>query len=279
MKHPKKSTKQKNLTSNTFVRAGVLMYSYYRSPKNERLSRGLESKSKRKIDFKFWFIIILCALAFFVPFKKIIRIHDNNSTQIKKSSFNKSKYSIDNPSSIWIVVNKKRPLSPINYAPGDLISVGNGQLIRSEAAKAFGLMVRDANLLGYNLVAESGYRSYETQMIAYESEVKNFGEVIADNESARPGHSEHQTGFAVDIGSNDCFEDCFGKTPVANWLLTNAYRYGFMLRYPSNKLDVTGYRNEPWHFRFVGVELSTQMHKESIETLEEFFGLPAAANY
>ena len=202
------------------------------------------------------------------------------STQQKsQAGFNKSKYSTDSPSSIWVVVNKQRPLNPITYAPSDLTSVGNGQYMRLEAAQALVHLFADAKAAGYAIVPESGYRSYATQTSVYNSEVNSFGQAKADTESARPGHSEHQTGWAVDLGSAGCYEDCFGKTQASVWLVANAYKYGFILRYPANKSDITGYRNEPWHFRYIGPELSTEMHSINVTTLEEFFGLPAAPNY
>ncbi len=209
----------------------------------------------------------------------------NSSSTSQKSqqaapSFDKHKYSIDDPASIWVVVNKPRPLNPITYAPTDLVAVGNGQFMRAEAAQALTHLFSDAKTKGYNLVAESGYRSYATQTTVYNSEVKGFGQAKADTESARPGHSEHQTGWGVDIGSPGCFENCFGKTKASKWLLDNAYKYGFLLRYPESKTDVTGYRNEPWHFRYIGMDLSEEMHRTNTLTLEEFFNVvPASQPY
>ncbi len=188
-------------------------------------------------------------------------------------SFNKQLYSTDQAGSLWWVVNKKRPLSPLQYVPPDLTNVSNNQMMRAEAAIAFTTLLNDAKKTGYNLVAESGYRSYATQVNVYNNEVKTYGQTKADTESAKPGYSEHQTGWAVDIGTPGCFEDCFGKTPAAQWLLANAYKYGFILRYPADKATITGYRNEPWHFRFVGKELSAELHKTG-QVMEEFFGLP-----
>ncbi|HET7320617.1 MAG TPA: M15 family metallopeptidase [Candidatus Saccharimonadales bacterium] len=196
------------------------------------------------------------------------------------ATFNKKKYSLSDPSSPWVVVNKKRPLSPLQYAPTDLVQAGNPQLLRSQAADALAAMLDDAQKAGYTLTPESGYRSFETQQIAYNSEVNGFGQQYADKESARPGYSEHQTGWAVDLGSDNCnVQDCFGSTPGGKWAVANAYKYGFILRYPADKTTITGYRNEAWHFRYVGKELSTEMHNKHIATLEEFFGLPAAPNY
>ena len=198
---------------------------------------------------------------------------------VQPPAFDKTKYSLADPASLWVVVNKQRPLNPNDYAPSDLTPVGNGQTMRVEAASALTKMFSDAKAAGYSLVAQSAYRSYATQVNTYNSEVKAYGQAQADTESARPGYSEHQTGWAVDIGAPGCYLDCFGTKPDSKWVLDNAYKYGFILRYPSDKSDITGYRNEPWHFRYVGLDLATEMHNQKIETLEEFFGLPPAPNY
>ena len=203
----------------------------------------------------------------------------SQNNQAVANQFDKNQYSTTDPSSIWVVVNKQHPLSPINYAPADLTPIGNGQYMRAEAASALVQMVADAKAARYNLTFESGYRSYATQTGVYNNEVRAFGQAKADTESARPGYSEHQTGWAVDLGNGNCIEDCFGKTEAAAWVLTNAYKYGFLHRYPSDKSGITGYRNEPWHFRYIGKTLSQEMRAENVTTLEEFFGLPAAPDY
>ncbi len=196
------------------------------------------------------------------------------------ASFNKNKYSYNDVTSIWVVVNKQRPLSPQTYAPADLVSVGGGQQIRAEAAAALQQLVAGAKQQNLAIAALSGYRSYNTQVSVYNAEVKNYGQAVADSESARPGTSEHQTGLAIDVGGGGCgIEDCFGNTAEGKWLAAHAYEYGFIIRYTSDKQAITGYRAEPWHIRYIGVELSGEMHKQGITTLEEFFGLPAAPNY
>ena len=104
----------------------------------------------------------------------------------------------------------------------------------------------------------------------------------ADQQSARPGYSEHQTGFAADVGpvSQNCaLQQCFGDTPEGKWLAANAYKYGFIIRYAADDQDITGYEAEPWHIRYVGTELSTQMHTTGIKTLEQFFNVPGGAVY
>jgi D-alanyl-D-alanine carboxypeptidase len=194
--------------------------------------------------------------------------------------FNKALNSIDDPASIWVVVNKTRPLQPKNYVPGDLVSVGNGQRMRAEPAQALATMLQAAKAQGLTIRPLSGYRSYNTQVSVYNSEVKTYGQAVADTQSARPGTSEHQTGLTIDVGGGGCgIEDCFGNTAEGKWVAENAYLYGFIIRYLPDKAHITGYRYEPWHIRYIGVELATEMHNTGVQTLEEFFGLPAAPDY
>jgi len=202
------------------------------------------------------------------------------TTEPEKPNFNKTKLSNTDPASLWVVVNKKRPLNPLKYAPGDLISVGNSQQMRSEAGAALALLINAAAKAGLSIQPLSGYRSYDKQVSVYNNEVNSYGQAVADTESARPGHSEHQTGLSVDIGGGGCgIEDCFGNTAEGKWVATNAHTYGFIVRYTAPKQAVTGYRAEPWHVRYVGTELSEEMHIQGASTLEEFFGLGAAPSY
>jgi len=205
-------------------------------------------------------------------------------------AFNKKRYSTDDPSSIWVVVNKTRPLNPKTFAPDVAVpnvplrlNAANGEMHLSKTAiPQFEAMFAAAKHDGLQLMLASGYRSYNLQVSVYGAEVKNFGQTQADRESARPGFSEHQTGLAADIepASRTCeVTDCFGDTAEGKWVAANAYKYGFILRYTPDKESVTGYRHESWHVRYVGTELSQHMHDTHIETLEEFFGLPAAPNY
>ncbi len=202
-------------------------------------------------------------------------------------TFNKQAYSIDDPNSLWVVVNKLRPLNPINFAP-PLVNVTiahvYGYQMQAPAAAALAQMATAAAAAGAGQIeAQSAYRSYSAQAADHAALVARDGLAVADNESARAGYSEHQTGLAVDIApvpSGGCnLEVCFGTTPQGKWLAANAWQYGFLLRYPADKVAITGYTYEPWHFRYIGVPLATEMHNEGVETLEEFFGLPAAPDY
>lgn len=189
-------------------------------------------------------------------------------------AFDKKRLSNDDPASTWVVVNKNRALNPLAFEPSDLVNVGNNQQLRKEAAAALAIMILDAKNQGLAIAPLSGYRSYATQVSVYNKEVAANGQTVADTESAKPGYSEHQTGLAVDVGGGGCgIEDCFGTTAEGKWLAVNAHKYGFIIRYQTGKEAVTGYRAEPWHIRYIGTELSEEMHKQNATTLEEYFNL------
>jgi D-alanyl-D-alanine carboxypeptidase len=231
--------------------------------------------------------VVVAFAAGFVAFKRNEKTpltadstRSTSQTESAKSSFDKNRYSTTDPSSPWVVVNKQHPLSPITYAPTDLASVGNGQQMRAEAATALSRMFNDAQSAGFTLVADSGYRSYSYQVSVYNGYVKQWGQTYTDTVSAHPGYSEHQTGWAVDIGTGSCHvEDCFVDTPAGKWAQANAYKYGFILRYPPALTDITGYSNEAWHFRYVGPVLSNELHTENVQTLEQFFGITGGNTY
>ena len=207
-----------------------------------------------------------------------------------QAAYNKKQFSTSDPASIWIVVNKQRPLNPTNYVPADLVTPnvplrvpGNDSMqLRRETAAALEKMFAAAKTEGLDLMLSSGYRSYQFQVTLYGGYVKNSSVAEADKTSARPGYSEHQTGLAADIEptAKNCDVDvCFAATPEGTWLAANAYKYGFIIRYTKDKVPVTGYSYEPWHIRYVGTDLSNELRKQNITTLEEFFGLSSAPDY
>lgn len=216
--------------------------------------------------------------------------HVKKPAATQKAPFNKQQYSLTDPTSIWVIVNKQRPLSPANYAPTDLVTPtvplraasDPTMQMRQVAATALESMFAAAKTAGVPMMLSSGYRSYEYQVSLYNGYVTVQGQEDADTMSARPGYSEHQTGLAVDVAPADgsCgVQQCFANTPAGKWVAANAYQYGFIVRYPNGKDAVTGYEYEPWHLRYVGVALATEMHKTGITTMEEFFDLPPAPNY
>ncbi|WP_244301122.1 M15 family metallopeptidase [Leucobacter insecticola] len=201
-------------------------------------------------------------------------------------SFDKAAHSLDDPMSIWVVSNKLRPLNPIEFEPNDLVmpeGVGNqnGQPLREPAARAVEAMLAAAAEAGVPAGIISAYRGYELQQSLYTSYIARDGQAAADSYSARPGHSEHQTGLVVDLddGSGCALSECFGATGAGVWLAEHAAEFGFIVRYPPGKEGVTGFIPEPWHFRYVGPELAIEMRDTGVVTLEEFFGLPPAPDY
>ena len=194
--------------------------------------------------------------------------------------FDKTQLSTTDPSSDWVLVNKKNPLNPVNYKP-PLVALNlpgvKGQM-RPEAATALQQMFADYKAQsGSQLTVVSPYRSYSTQVSTYNSWVTRLGQAQADRQSARPGFSEHQTGLAVDIDT--AVSQAFGSTPAGIWLAQNSWKYGFVVRYQQGQEGITGYEYEPWHFRYVGVPLATELQKDGFPSLETFFGYPAAPNY
>lgn len=193
----------------------------------------------------------------------------------------------DDPASVWFVVNKARPFPDTTWWPTDLTQpatqpAGSPEL-RAEAAAAFDAMVIAAQNEGAGSIGlNSGFRSYATQAASYESEVDAAGQTEADHQSARPGHSEHQTGLTADVVPCDtsCGTlDDFGASAQGAWVAENSWRFGWITRYEEGSTGITGYTAEPWHLRYIGVELATLYHEGGYRTLEEFFGLPAAPDY
>lgn len=207
----------------------------------------------------------------------------------KPAAFDKSQHSLTDPNSIWVVVNKRFAL-PADYAPADLtvpkvplrVPGNESMQLRREAAGALERMFKAAANQDLDLMLSSGYRPYSYQVGLYNSYVKSQGQAAADTFSARPGHSEHQTGLAADIEGTDrkCeLLACFAATPQGQWLAANSYKYGFIIRYPKGLEAITGYEAEPWHIRYVGVGLSKEMHAQNVKTLEQFFGVAGGKQY
>ncbi|HHQ0146439.1 TPA: M15 family metallopeptidase [Listeria innocua] len=189
---------------------------------------------------------------------------------------------IENEENILVLANKDYSLQP-TYTPPDLVrpnvtfSFGNEQVekaqLRKEAGTALEEMFKAANQDGKKLFAVSGYRSYKRQQEVFQAEVNSKGDKKAREAVAYPGTSEHQTGLAMDISSeNQSYEltEAFGTTPEGKWLEENAHNYGFILRYMKGREDITKYQYESWHYRYVGKDAATIIYKNNW-TLEEFF--------
>ena len=170
---------------------------------------------------------------------------------------------------ILILVNKYNYISKNYNANLEKLGSGYGSgSLNKEAAKYFRQMVNDAKKDGIKLKSISAYRSYNSQKTLYNNYVKKHGEAKANTFSAKPGHSEHETGLAVDI-NNASSKAHFENTKEYAWLINNSYKYGFILRYPQDKEFITGYKYEPWHYRYFGIDMATKLHNENV-TYEEY---------
>ncbi|GGM25626.1 hypothetical protein GCM10011351_09160 [Paraliobacillus quinghaiensis] len=191
---------------------------------------------------------------------------------------------VDNPGSTKVYVNKQRKL-PTGYTPDNLVVPDVAHYaakddpkrqMRQVAATALEALFAEAKAQGIDLIAVSGFRSYNRQKIIYNYNVENKGQEHADKYSAKPGTSEHQTGLAMDVGSANetaatLLEESFRQTSEGAWLAENAHDFGFIIRYPEGKSNITGYNYEPWHIRYIGEEIATEIYNKDI-TLEEYFG-------
>lgn len=171
-----------------------------------------------------------------------------------------------------MLVNKYYYLTG-EYEPDDLENIssqcngGGNPTLRHDARVSFENLCLDAKKQGLNIYSVSAYRSYQTQVRVYNSKVQNRGKEVADTISARPGNSEHQTGLTLDVNQTSSE---FAKTNEYVWLQSNAYKYGFIERYPKPDVKITGYDWEPWHYRYVGVDVATKIHDEGI-TFDEYY--------
>mgnify|MGYP004510983841 FL=1 len=172
-----------------------------------------------------------------------------------------------------ILVNKYHKLKS-DYVPDNLVTIdskyGKPLQLEKTVYEAYIEMFNAAKEEGMNLYIRSPYRSYTTQNGLYERYAAQDGYSKADTYSARPGYSEHQTGLAFDVTTPSTTLGAFETTKEFNWLKENAYQYGFILRYPKGKENITGYIYESWHYRYVGKEVAKQIHDDNL-TFEEYY--------
>lgn len=214
----------------------------------------------------------------FSKIERYISYQNNNHTNIKESiikvnigldyDFYTNIKTIENPENPLVLVNKYNQL-PEDYTPNNLINLKCNPKYKlcEEAALAFDSLVNDAKLDKVNIYPYSAYRSYEYQKTIYNKYVNRDGQELADTYSARPGHSEHQTGLSVDIkslGHNEITESDYA------WLKENAHLYGYIIRYPKDSTKITGYQEEPWHLRYVGIEVASEIKNLNI-TFDEYY--------
>jgi len=178
---------------------------------------------------------------------------------------------IKDADNILVLVNKVYAL-PSNYEPQDLVAIPSfpSLKIRDDAVNDLEALLAAAKLDQIYLIPYSTYRSYSYQDELYQYYLKSDSREIVDTYSARPGHSEHQTGLALDVRSSSHWNNL---TDVDyEWMKKNSYKYGFIIRYPKGNSEITGYKEEPWHIRYIGVEHATKVHELNI-TYDEYYDL------
>lgn len=189
---------------------------------------------------------------------------------------------VDTPDSVTVIVNKLRPL-PEDFVPQDLVELPTefGQdryELRAEAAEATEQLFAAAREAGIDLRVISAYRSFAYQQELYEGYAAQHGTDRTNEMSARPGHSEHQTGLALDVDTPDgahTLYQSFGDTQAGQWLAEHAHHYGFVIRYPQGAHEVTGFQYEPWHLRYFGKNHAQHIMEGSGVAETEFDLVPA----
>jgi D-alanyl-D-alanine carboxypeptidase len=181
---------------------------------------------------------------------------------------------VDDYDKITVLTNKYRQL-PETFVPKNLVEIDKAYApqtfqLTKIAGEAFEKMANDMKKNDLHIQVVSAYRSFAYQANLYNKYVAQDGKTKAETYSARPGHSEHQTGLAIDIsGNNYAFND-FDKSKEYQWIKDNAHLYGYIIRYPKGKENITGYQYEPWHLRYVGVDIATYIYNHKI-TFDEYY--------
>lgn len=192
---------------------------------------------------------------------------------------------LESPDSMTVIVNKLRPL-PEDFAPDDLVELPDQMgtdtyELREPAAEAAKELFAAAREDGIELTVVSAYRSYAYQQELYDNYIAEHGSEVTNEMSAMPGHSEHQTGLALDVDSPDgqhTLQQSFGDTEAGQWLAEHAHEYGFVIRYPQDAQEITGFSYEPWHLRYFGEQYAKHI-AEGSGVAETEFGLPPAPDY
>lgn len=192
---------------------------------------------------------------------------------IRRDSFYENIIEIKNPNDLLVLVNKNNRLRD-DFIPNDLIKLDinysyDNKYLKKIAAKSFYKLSKDADKNGYRIIIVSGYRSYTYQDKLFNYYVHEKGINYALMCSAKPGHSEHQTGLAIDVEGSNYDYNLFEEAKEFKWMVQNAHKYGFILRYPKGKEQITGFKYEPWHYRYVGKKVANYIYKNNL-TFEEY---------
>jgi len=243
----------------------------------------------RRVNFIISIVIILCTIQILsnkynrsIESKRAQAVSENNKQQtIKKKETNSKNNKQQISKQSLVLVNRDNKLDE-SYLPHDLIVpnirfLGNRNFqirrLRRVASEALENLFQEAKNENIILLGVSGYRSYNYQVNVYNNSIYRNGQQHADKYVAHPGTSEHQTGLAMDVVSTEYtnLDENFVNTRAYKWLKENCYKYGFIIRYPKGKEDITGYKFEPWHIRYVGIDVATEIMNRNI-TLEEYCG-------
>jgi D-alanyl-D-alanine carboxypeptidase len=214
----------------------------------------------------------------------------NQPTNPKPVVFNSHQYSLSEPSSIWVIFNKQRPIENKNYIPPGLVSPKvlistqseyGALLLQHSVSNALTDMFNEASKEKISLALIGGYHSLMYQTSIYTGQLFSKADPSKYSNVFKPGYDETQAGLSAAIGAknNSCNkETCFASTHEGIWLYKNAYKYGFIVRYPNNHQSSTGIEYEPWLYRYVGNQLAAKLYNNK-QSMEEFFSLPSAVNY
>ncbi|MBF6672971.1 M15 family metallopeptidase [Glutamicibacter halophytocola] len=182
---------------------------------------------------------------------------------------------LSDASSMLALINPTTKLSPEDYTPANLVGVGGtGLALRPEAAEAVEDLIADARAAGHSIKLLSAYRSYQRQAALFSQYQAKYGTAYAERISARPGTSEHQLGLAADLGYTNSraeLKEEFGQTPAGIWIAEHAGDYGLIIRYPQGKEEITGYKYEPWHVRYIGKDHAKALAESGAQTYEDYF--------
>ena len=226
------------------------------------------------------------------PTEQVTDDEDVNSSEIEEEEVDylkdttfeneEGRLVVTNPDDILVLVNKDRSLAS-DYIPEDLV-IPNVRFsfeedvpkkyLRKEAAEALEDLFEIGDKEDIYLFGISGYRSYNRQKTLFDNKANQVGAEKANLIVAFPGESEHQTGLTIDVSSQSAqfkLVESFEDTPEGQWLKDNAHRAGFIIRYEKDTTDITGYSYEPWHIRYVGVDIAREIYDQGL-TLEEFLG-------
>lgn len=210
--------------------------------------------------------------AYYIVVGIIILLFFTKDINLNNTDYKNIKFS-NNPLDYKVLVNKNNRLLQ-SFIPDDLVLINKNysnenKYLRKEAAESFEKLSQTAKNLGYRIVAVSAFRDYDYQKNLFNHYVSEKGLDYALNCSAKPGHSEHQTGLAIDVEGSNMDYDNFDKSKEFEWMRENAHKFGFIMRYPKGHEHITRFKYEPWHYRYVGIPTATYIYENDL-TLEEY---------